>query len=378
MIERFFPDMKARHLFITFISMPLIMMSGCSMMNNNDTRPSNVAPAVAPQVASDGASARKKPRQPEPVHQEQEIVIEQLTEEKDDVEVCETTTYVVKKGDTIYGIARKFQVRPNDIMQINDIDRDTVLLIGQSLEIPCSKSPAILQEKENGGKEYIVVAGDSLYKISKKYGISVKELRDVNNLSSDTLWIGQKLILPSNAHEITPTTTSPKLSGDGTYTVVRGDSIYVIAKRFGVSQSDLMRVNNISSPERLQIGQRLTIPTKDTVVTNKPTPIVHNVQQSVQPSVQPPAITNNSNLYTIQYGDTVSSIAQRLNVDKQELAALNNINTQTPLQAGKQLLVPEKKIVQETPAMTPISHPDVITDDFFDNFEEIPVVEINN
>ena len=139
-----------------------------------------------------------------------------------------------------------------------------------------------------------------------------------------------------------------------------------------------MRVNNISSPERLQIGQRLTIPTKDTVVTNKPTPIVHNVQQSVQPNVQPPAITNNSNLYTIQYGDTVSSIAQRLNVDKQELAALNNINTQTPLQAGKQLLVPEKKIVQETQSITPISHPDVITDDFFDNFEEIPVVEINN
>lgn len=374
--ERVFPDMKVRHVFIAFISVPLVMMSGCSMMNNNDSRPSNVAPAVAPQVAADGASMRKKPRQPEPVQQEQEIIIEQIKEEKDVPEVCETTTYVVKKGDTIYGIARKFHIKPNDIMRTNGIDKDTTLRIGQSLEIPCSRtniSQAIIQEKENGGKEYIVVAGDSLYKISRKYGISVKELRDNNNLSSDTLRVGQKLMLPSNARESAVTTTS-KLGGDGTYTVVRGDSIYVIAKRFGVSQADLMRVNNISSPERLQIGQTLKIPTKDTVVTNKPTPIVHNVQ----PNIQPPAITDNGNLYTIQYGDTVSGIAQRLNVDKQELAALNNISTQTPLQAGKQLLIPEKKIIQETPSMTPISHPDVITDDFFDNFEEIPVVEINN
>ncbi len=374
--KRFFPDMKARHVFIAFISVPLVMMSGCSMMNNNDSRPSNVAPAVAPQVAADGASMRKKPRQPEPVQQEQEIIIKQVKEEKSVPEVCETTTYVVKKGDTIYGIARKFHVKPNDIMQTNGIDKTTVLRIGQSLEIPCSKaniSQAIIQGKENGGKEYIVVAGDSLYKISRKYGISVKELRDNNNLSSDKLRVGQKLMLPSNARE-TVVTTAPKLASDGTYTVIRGDSIYIIAKRFGVSQADLMRVNNISSPERLQIGQTLKIPTKDAVVTNKPTPIVHNVQSNVQP----PAITDNGNLYTIQYGDTVSSIAQRLNVDKQELATLNNISTQTPLQAGKQLLIPEKKIIQETSSMTPISHPDVVTDDFFDNFEEIPVVEINN
>lgn len=362
--------MKASHIFIAFVSVPLVMMSGCSSFtNNNDSRPSNVAPAVAPQVAAEGSSARKKPRQPEP---EPTIIVEQVEQTPT---ICETTTYMVKKGDTVYGIARKFHVKPIDIMQANGIDKNTTLYIGQTLEIPCSKSDipqAVIHEKTNEGKEYIVVAGDSLYKISRKYGISVKELKNYNDLSSDTLYVGQKLILPSHAHEITtPAQPSNKLNNNGTYTVVRGDSIYIIAKRFGVTQSDLMRVNNISNPERLQVGQTLQIPTaKNTVTSNKQPSITKNIQ---------PVVTNEaSNMYTIQYGDTVSSIAQQLNVDKQELATLNNISTQTPLQAGKQLLIPEKKIVHETQSVTPILHPDVATDDFFENFEEIPVVEINN
>ncbi len=93
---------------------------------------------------------------------------------------------------------------------------------------------------------YIVKSGDSLYKIAKNYNTSVDELKRINNLTSNLLSIGQKLIIPTSNNQ------------DNIYIVKSGDSLYKIAKNYNTSVDELKRINNLTS-NLLSIGQKLII-----------------------------------------------------------------------------------------------------------------------
>jgi LysM repeat protein len=93
-------------------------------------------------------------------------------------------TYIVKKGDTLYSIARKYNTSVDNIKRVNKLDSNS-LSIGMKLTIP-----------GNNNIEYIVKKGDTLYSISNKYNVSVKDIMNVNNLNSTNLSINQKLIIP--------------------------------------------------------------------------------------------------------------------------------------------------------------------------------------
>ena len=92
---------------------------------------------------------------------------------------------------------------------------------------------------------YTVKSGDSLYRIAINFNTTVDELKRINNLSSNNLSIGQKLIIPSNSSEII-------------YTVIKGDSLYAISKKFNTSVDEIKRLNNLSN-NNLSIGQKLII-----------------------------------------------------------------------------------------------------------------------
>jgi LysM repeat protein len=89
------------------------------------------------------------------------------------------------------------------------------------------------------------VAGDTLYSIARKYNTSVNELIRINNLSSNVLSIGQRLIIPKQ---------------NNTYTVVSGDTLYSIARKYNTTVSAIKKINNLTS-DLLNIGQVLIIPT---------------------------------------------------------------------------------------------------------------------
>ena len=100
-------------------------------------------------------------------------------------------TYIVKKGDTLYSIARIYNINVNDIKRINNLT-DNNLAIGQKLILP------IFDSGENMNLQtYTVKKGDTLYNIAKNYNVSVSELKNINNLTSNILTIGQKLSIPS-------------------------------------------------------------------------------------------------------------------------------------------------------------------------------------
>ncbi len=91
------------------------------------------------------------------------------------------------KGDTLYGIANKFGVSVNDLKSLNNLNSNT-LSIGQVLKIP---------DSSNNKLTYTVKSGDTLYSIARTYNTTVDKIKELNNLKSNTLSIGQTLILPN-------------------------------------------------------------------------------------------------------------------------------------------------------------------------------------
>ncbi|MDX8047738.1 LysM peptidoglycan-binding domain-containing protein, partial [Gracilibacillus sp. S3-1-1] len=99
---------------------------------------------------------------------------------------------------------------------------------------------------------YTVKSGDTLSHIAIKFDVTVSQLKDWNNLSSDTIYVGQQLIVKSPSGG----SSGPKTT---TYTVKSGDNLSSIAQRFGMTLSEIIALNNISDPDKLQIGQVLKV-----------------------------------------------------------------------------------------------------------------------
>lgn len=147
--------------------------------------------------------------------------------------------YTVIKGDSLWSIAKKFNTTVDALKDANNLESN-LLNIGQILIIPS-------MEKENG--KYTVVSGDTLYKIANKFNTTVDEIKRVNNLTLNNLSIGQTLTIPTNNSS----------TNENIYTVVKGDNLYAIARKFNTTQNEIMKINNLNS-NLLSIGQKLIIP----------------------------------------------------------------------------------------------------------------------
>ena len=147
-----------------------------------------------------------------------------------------SNTYTVKAGDSLWKIANQYGLTVAELKNLNGLTSDN-LSIGQILKISNSSS-------SNNSNTYTVKAGDSLWNIANKYGITVSELKNLNGLTSDNLSIGQILKVPN---------------GFNTYTVKSGDSLWSIANRYGITVNELKNLNGLTS-NTLMIGQVLNLP----------------------------------------------------------------------------------------------------------------------
>lgn len=143
-------------------------------------------------------------------------------------------TYTVVAGDTLYSIAKKFGITVVDLKNWNNLTSDTIS-IGQILIV----------SKDAINNTYVVQAGDTLYGIAKKFGVTVADLKNWNGLTSDTISIGQVLIVSKNATNTT-------------YTVQAGDTLYSIAKKFNITVAQLKSWNGLTS-DIIHVGQVLRV-----------------------------------------------------------------------------------------------------------------------
>lgn len=203
-------------------------------------------------------------------------------------------TYVVKKGDTLWSIARKNNISVDELKKLNNLTSNS-LSLNQVLKLPTSNNDL--------STTYTVKSGDTLYKIANQFGLSVNELKSINNLSTNNLSIGQVLKVKKDTNN--DNTTSDKSS---TYTVKSGDTLYSISRKLNVSVDEIKRANNLTN-NLLTVGQILQIPTDTTKV------------------------------YTVKSGDTLYTIARNNNTTVSDIIELNNLSTSN-LSIGQKLLLP--------------------------------------
>ena len=165
------------------------------------------------------------------------------------------TNYIVKKGDTLYSIARDNNLSVDTIRKDNSLVSD-LLSVGQIIKIRLPEGKTI-EVEECFGEDYtpsvninptityIVKKGDSLYKIANSFNTSVDNIKSINNLKNNNLSIGQVLKIPSS---IT----------NNTYIVKSGDNLYSIAKKYNTTVDNIKKKNNLKS-NTLSIGQKLII-----------------------------------------------------------------------------------------------------------------------
>ncbi|WP_031424316.1 LysM peptidoglycan-binding domain-containing protein [Exiguobacterium sp. NG55] len=159
-------------------------------------------------------------------------------------------------------------------------------------------------------KTYTVKSGDTLYSIARTYGVTVSALAAANNITNYSLiYVGQVLIIPGTT--VTPPTTTVK------YTVKSGDTLYKIATMYNTTVAKIAAANNITNVNSIYVGQVLIIP--GTTVT-------------------PPTTTVK---YTVKSGDTLYKIATMYNTTVAKIAAANNITNVNSIYVGQVLTIPK-------------------------------------
>ena len=191
--------------------------------------------------------------------------------QKDSLATPTNSIYVVQKGDNLSNIAKKFNVTVAELQDWNKLTTKSISL-GASLQVV--KNPihneVIAEPVERKDIAYSVQKGDNLGSIAKKFGASVEELKQWNNLTSNAIAIGNSLIVAKNeividTNKVTIASFKKKeqypntASKESEYYVKKGDSLYSISKKYpGVTISDLKKWNNITG-EELKPGMKLKI-----------------------------------------------------------------------------------------------------------------------
>lgn len=183
--------------------------------------------------------------------------------------MSDRSVHVVKKGETLSTIARKYHVSVNQLKQWNNMKSDR-LSIGQKLVVYSSGAPMAQVgndkpvERSTTQITHTVKKGETLGKIAQKYKCTVTDLKRWNNLKSTNIQVGQKLkVYPPENQNVSGRNNSnnkPASSSNSTttYTVKSGDSLWSIAKKFNVTVDHIKKLNNLKNND-IKVGQKLKI-----------------------------------------------------------------------------------------------------------------------
>ncbi len=224
------------------------------------------------------------------------------------------TRHYVKKGETVYQIARKYNVNPKQVLLLNPNASD-LIQIGQELIIP---QPQFASNIPTAGTDefisYLVVRGDTKFKLSQRFSISIAELERLNPQMVPTLLADSQIQVPK---ENSTSNISNSREGLKTHLVVRGETLYGIARQYGITLSELIDANVDRLGTVLLAGQYLEIP-----------------------SLKAASKNISGNYYLVVKGDTKYGLSKRFNKTIPQLEAANPSMIPTLL-AGDRIIIPD-------------------------------------
>ena len=226
-------------------------------------------------------------------------------------------TYIVKAGDTLYGISNQYGVSVTELASLNNVNANT-LKVGQELKIPTKSGT-----NPNNMFMYTVKKGDTLYSIARKYNTTVGEIMKLNYLTSPNLSIGDVIRIPEMFFD----EEEMYLPNYINYMVKKGDTLYSIARDYNISVDVLKKDNSLGS-NILRVGQNLKIRVMGDV----------NVLECFGVD-DGESFLDNYTSYTVKKGDTLYSIARDNNISVPLLTSYNNISGSN-LSVGQVLKIP--------------------------------------
>ncbi|GAH64634.1 unnamed protein product, partial [marine sediment metagenome] len=250
---------------------------------------------------------------------------------QDNLPAADHDMHIVKKGETLWSIAQKYNLSVNQILATNNIANSELISIGQEMKISSHKNAiaetnivnqAVINEKNNDINNnisqpentepivYTVKAGDNLWNISRKYGVSVEVIIDINNLGNKNLLsLGQKLEIPAIGGGVSSSNQKQEPT-IVTYTVVKGDTLWSISQRYDVKMNTIISTNNLKEISRLSIGQKLKLP-----ITNMDIAKAEGYDQEAAAE---------EIIYYVKKGESLWSISREYNVKLEAIIAANS------------------------------------------------------
>ena len=229
-------------------------------------------------------------------------------------QVAAQSYHSVQKGDTLYSIARAYGLTVKELMYLNDLSTSAID-VGDVLLVTIPAD--IGSVNDNWVNVHVVQRGDTLYSIARAYGTTVENLMSYNNLTSTYLNVGDQIALFGATSQPAPQNPTPAPVSD-TYTVQAGDSLSKIALHYGVTVDQLMAWNQMSST-LLYPGDRLAVQAGAHPTWSQPAP---SYQSS--PAVDPSP--SSSYAYTVKPGDNVYDLGIAFGMTEAQVLAYNGMS----------------------------------------------------
>ncbi|MCC6696334.1 MAG: LysM peptidoglycan-binding domain-containing protein [Candidatus Hydrogenedentes bacterium] len=271
---------------------------------------------------------------------------------------AEPKTYRVKRGDTLFEIARAYDVSLSDLQAWNKLDRHARIHVGESLIVGSSQTSPNVAEGPKGEKQvHRVKPGEFPSKIAQNYGVTLDQLLAWNNLTKKSIIrAGDELVLyppagsaPAERVEVAKSTAPERVQPEApapeqapapaaettkkTHTVSSGETASTIAAKYGMSTNDFLRMNNLTKSSVLQIGQKCAI-------GEGSAPAAATASPQAEASAT----------HTVDKGESAWTIAAKYGMDVDALLAMNRLSKDSVLKAGQELKVSGEAAASNAPS----------------------------
>jgi membrane-bound lytic murein transglycosylase D len=271
--------------------------------------------------------------------------------------------YEVAPGDTVSQIAAKHNMTSDQLRELNNLTGNQIRS-GQKLKVVASKAPAQASPAQASSRPvepakttapatgfYEVGPGDTVSQIAERHQMTSAELRSLNNLSSDQIRVGQKLkvvgsIAGSSPAQARPAQTSSravepaKAPAAGIYEVAPGDTVSQIAAKHNMTSEQLRELNNLTG-NQIRSGQKLKVAGPASQAKPAQAAPVSQAKPVQAAPVSPAAVESSGEIYVVEAGDSLESVAAYYKTTPAKLRSLNNLTSDT-LPSGLKLKIPAK------------------------------------